>query len=114
MIRSLGSLLAEACSTAFDGRTEARCLVTDPDEHPDEKQGGVQRTVRLSQSANGEVVLVRTAVDAEDFPRQHDQDQCQPQRHTAQCGSAATSAGPGPRLARGTEKPRRSADPAPM
>ena len=116
MSGSLRWALMIRCPGVVERCADTGGLVPDPDEHPDKEEAGVQRTVRLRQSADREVVLVRPRVDAEDLPGHHHDDQHQPGHHAPECRPAAATAPPGPRLVHGCQVPCRwpSRPPAPQ
>ncbi len=90
-------------------RPHPRRLVTDPHEHPDEQEAGVQRPVGLGQRADRQVILVGSGVDAEHVPGQRHREEHQPGSDTPQGPPAAAAARTRPRLGDGFETPAEAA-----
>ena len=97
------------CSRVSERCADPCGFVADADQHPDQEEACIQRPVRLGQGADRQVILVRPGVDAEDVPRQRDEDQEQPRRdpteRAAGCRPVPDVARDPPR--RGRRQPRR-------
>ena len=113
VFRRVGVSRFICCPEAAERRSDACGLVADPDEHPDEEEGGVQRTVGLDQRADREVVLVRSRIDAEHLPAQDHHDERQPRRDAAERRARASEALAGPRVTDWFETPAPAPTPPP-